>query len=232
MKDAKGAFVGTTESDATFHLGAPALVCRWRMAGKHVPMLNRHLRALAQRQVNGAPLTTNLLSWAKQHIEWSLAEDAYAETDGVLMIVIDEEGQAAMTVGAFEPLADASLEALSARARQACHEAAVTGVAPETLCAVHAGTVRVAEPAASHPSGVLTLVEQLARTKGLAVEVASLSEEDDPAGLAAGPGAVFLVSDEFGVVPAQGAEQPADPEDAAFVELLVAGYEKLRDAAR
>ena len=31
--------------------GALALVCRWRMAGRRVPLLNRHVRALARRRV-------------------------------------------------------------------------------------------------------------------------------------------------------------------------------------
>ncbi len=62
-----------------FELAEPALVCRWRMARRGVPMLNRHIRALSQRVVNGAPLTTNMLSWAKQHVEWSLAAGDYQD---------------------------------------------------------------------------------------------------------------------------------------------------------
>ncbi|MFR3451858.1 MAG: hypothetical protein ACLTSX_10225 [Collinsella sp.] len=45
-----------------FELAEPRVVCRWRMARRGVPMLNRHIRALSQRVVNGAPLTTNMLS--------------------------------------------------------------------------------------------------------------------------------------------------------------------------
>ena len=83
-----------------FHLAEPALVCRWRLAGRHVPLLNRHMRALSQRSVAGKPLTTNMLGWVKQHIEWSLAEDVTVAADGVLMLVVDVEGQAAMSSGA------------------------------------------------------------------------------------------------------------------------------------
>ena len=36
-----------------FRLGEPALVCRWRLANRKLPMENRHLRALAGRTVNG-----------------------------------------------------------------------------------------------------------------------------------------------------------------------------------
>ena len=91
-----------------FTLAEPALVCRWRMARRGVPLLNRHIRALSHRVVNGAPLTTNMLSWAKQHVEWSLAAGEYDDPNGVLMLVIDVNGDALMSVGPYEPLADCS----------------------------------------------------------------------------------------------------------------------------
>ena len=99
-----------------FDLNAPALVCRWRMHNKRVPLLNRHIRALSQRVVQGEPLTHNMLSWAKQHVEWSLTEGSYTQRDGVLMLVIDVNGNAAMSVGEYEPLAAADRASL-ARAR-------------------------------------------------------------------------------------------------------------------
>ena len=77
-----------------FELADPALVCRWRMNRRQVPLINRHIRALSQRVVNGAPLTTNMLSWAKQHVEWSLAAGEYEDPNGVLMLVIDVNGDA------------------------------------------------------------------------------------------------------------------------------------------
>ncbi len=66
--------------------------------------------------MNGAPLTTNMLSWAKQHVEWSLAAGDYQDPNGVLMTVIDVNGDALMSVGPYEPLADRSRDALVARA--------------------------------------------------------------------------------------------------------------------
>ena len=102
-------FCETQQAVPDFQLDQPALVCRWRMAHRQVPLLNRHIRALSQRLVQGRPLTTNMLSWAKQHVEWSLAEGTYADPNGVLMLVIDVNGNAAMTVGAYEPLASTSL---------------------------------------------------------------------------------------------------------------------------
>ena len=82
-------FCANQEAVEKFTLDKPALVCRWRMSNKKVPMLNRHIRALSERLVQGEPLTYNMLSWAKQHVEWSLAEGDYTAHDGVLMLVID-----------------------------------------------------------------------------------------------------------------------------------------------
>lgn len=92
-------FCANQEAVEKFTLDKPALICRWRMSNKKVPMLNRHIRALSERLVQGEPLTHNMLSWAKQHVEWSLAEGDYTAHDGVLMLVIDVNGNAAMTVG-------------------------------------------------------------------------------------------------------------------------------------
>ena len=126
-------FCANQEAVEKFTLDKPALVCRWRMSNKKVPMLNRHIRALSERLVQGEPLTHNMLSWAKQHVEWSLAEGDYTAHDGVLMLVIDINGNAAMTVGEYEPLADTSAKALRARSAEARSEADETGVAPELL---------------------------------------------------------------------------------------------------
>ena len=211
-------FCANQEAVEKFKLDEPALICRWRMSNKQVPMLNRHIRALSERRVQGEPLTTNMLSWAKQHVEWSLAEGDYTAVDGVLMLVIDVNGNAAMTVGEYEPLADTSCEALVARASEARDEAAETGVAPELLAAVVGGGLILAAPAGESLCGTATLIEQLAETRRVPVNRA-----DDPTTL---EGALFLISDEHGVVPAEGAA--ADPADADIVGFFASGYEKLR----
>ena len=66
--------------------------------------------------------------------------------------------------------------------------------------------------------GTATLIEQLAQTKGIPV-----TRVDIPAQL---KGALFLVSDEHGVVPA--ADADAAESDAATVAFFADGYEKLR----
>lgn len=260
---------------AGFSLDDPALVCRWRMARKRVPLLNRHIRALAARRVQGAPLTHNMLSWVKQHVEWSLAEGSYEERDGVLMLVIDVNGNAAMTVGAYEPLTDTGLDALCRRAERSRAEAVETGVAPELIGAVRDGRVLLAADTDEPLCAAASLLAQLARTCGLDVErlpaasLAAMAEPgagapvegtaapiaqggaaaapvaractlgtgsvaaadgapaqaaDEPDGCAAAP-ALFLVSDEHGVVPATGGAPAAD--NAAALERLVSGCAKL-----
>lgn len=210
-----------------FELAEPALVCRWRMAKRQVPLLNRHIRALSQRVVNGEPLTHNMLSWAKQHVEWSLAEGAYADPNGVLMLVIDVNGDAVMTVGAYEPLTDCSAAALIARAEVARAEAASTGVAPEVLAAVTAdGRILLAVQEGEPLCGAATLVEQLAQTKGHAVERALYQGAGVDAALAAAgeSAALALISDEHGMVLAADAA-PSPAADVA--RMLSSGLAKL-----
>lgn len=220
-------FVANQERGAEpFDLDRPALVCRWRMAGKRVPLLNRHIRALAARRVNGAPLPRNLVSWAKQHVEWSLAEGDVADPDGVLMLVVDVNGNAAMSTGPYEPLADATREALRGRAEGAQVEAAEAGVAPEVLCSVRDeanGTASLTFwglPAAGE-SGAASLVRQLAETRGVRV-----AREPLGADAAAEGASFFLVSDEHGVVLA------SDCAAHPFGRLCAEGFEKLRARTR
>lgn len=202
-----------------FDLNAPALVCRWRMHNKRVPLLNRHIRALSQRVVQGEPLTHNMLSWAKQHVEWSLTEGSYTQRDGVLMLVIDVNGNAAMSVGEYEPLAAADRASLAERARLSQVEGGETGVAPEVLCAADGERLLVA--AGEHGCGALTLVEQLAATRGMQVERASLDV------VSAAP-VVLFVSDEHGVVVASDLDAAAQVSAGAdFARFLHDGVAKL-----
>lgn len=211
-------FVASQEPVEEFSLDAPALVCRWRMANKKVPMLNRHIRALSQRKVNGEPLTHNMLSWAKQHVEWSLCEGAYDDVNGVLMLVIDVNGNAAMTVGGYEPLPDDTLRGLFQRAKSADAEAEKTGVAPELLAAVAFDTLTICAQENDSLCGTATLVEQLAKTKGFDVNY-----DPDPLNMC---GDAFLISDEHGIVPA------SDGNPNQHIDFLKASYEKLLQATK
>lgn len=212
-------FCEQQERAQEFRLDQPVLICRWRMAKRTVPLLNRHIRALSQRTVNGEPLSHNMLSWAKQHVEWSLAEGDYTDPNGVLMLVIDTNGNAAMSVGPYEPLGDTSVAALRSRAERAQEERGETGVAPEVLCAVQDGVLQVAVSSDEHLCGAMTLVEQLAVTCGHDIVRAGAEMPTD--------GALALVSDEHGVVLAAECEGPAAQDDVAFLHFLAEGVAKL-----
>jgi hypothetical protein len=202
-----------------FELGKPVLVCRWRLYNRRLPLENRHMRALLARTVNGARVTTELVAWAKQHIEWNLEQGAVEHPDGTLMLIVDVQGRAAMTVGPYVRLGDETVLGLARRAERAGDEAAQTGVAPETLWVAQKGVLVRDDGEAWTPSGANSLVVQLTQVLGIEVR--------ERAGLAEGvlTGAVpydeaFLVSDEHGVVPASDA-------GGSFGERLASGYQKL-----
>lgn len=207
-----------------FKLGRPALVCRWRLANRSLPLENRHLRALSRRLVNGAAVTTQLVAWAKQHIEWTLSEGAARYPDGVLMIIVDEGGRAAMTVGPYEPLPVRTSSALAERALRAAREAGESGVAPETLWAFDGELLLCGREPDSPASGAASLVGDLARTIGITVAY----QEDLAERVMAGDGCfdeVFLCSDEHGVVLSS---TVAGARSRRFSE----GYEKLLSSVR
>ena len=47
--------------------GTPVLERRWRLQNGALPLKNRHMRAL-----QACGLGIGLMSWARQHIEWTL----------------------------------------------------------------------------------------------------------------------------------------------------------------
>ena len=207
-----------------FRLGRPALVCRWRLAARTLPLENRHLRALGNRLLSDGPVPVQLVAWAKQHIEWTLYEGSLRFPDGVLMLVVDEGGRAAMTVGPYEPLPVTTVSALAERALHAEAEAELTCVAPESLWLVRDERLVWGGGADWRASGATSLVCDLARTlgmpvsreEGLARSVMAGSAEFDEA---------FLVSDEHGVVPAANA-------GGARSARLAEGYARLLETAR
>ena len=187
-----------------FKLGKPALVCRWRLANGRLPLANRHLRALKARAKKEALVTDRLVAWAKQHIEWTLADGSAEHPDGVLMLVVDEAGQAAMTVGPYTPFRYRTAGKLALRAQDSAAEGEWTGIAPELLWAVRGETLVCAAGRDERLSGTASLIADLARTLGVNVVrdrdllISALSGEK-------GRGEVFLSSDEHGIVVASDA---------------------------
>ena len=152
-----------------FKLGRPALVCRWRLSGGTLPLENRHLRALGSRTVRGAEVSPHLVAWAKQHIDWKLEPGSTSNTDGVLLLIIDEAGQAAMTVGPYEPLRTQTTSALAERAAASAREAARSTVAPESLWLVCGDRLVWGFGEGEHASGAGSLMSDLAATIGIPV---------------------------------------------------------------
>ena len=202
-----GTYMDTEELRAAqeFKADAPSLVCRWRLSGGTLPLENRHLRALGKRIVGGRAVSPHLIAWAKQHIEGTLKEGSLEHPDGVLMLVLDKNGKAAMAVGPYEALHKTSLLSLSRRAQTAQKERAETNCAPETLWIVKDRRFEVGALGKEVFSGATSLVLDLLATrkcsvsfnKDLVKEVISGEKAFDEA---------FLVSDEHGIVQADEAK--------------------------
>ena len=124
-----------------------------------------------------------------------------------------------MTVGPYEPLALRTPSARADRARAASVEAEDTGVAPESLWLVREEGLIWGIGADERPSGAATLMADLARTVGFAVERRAGLAEALLAGEVSYDEAL-LVSDEHGIVPASGRAQPR-------AERFAEGYAKL-----
>ena len=188
-----------------FEFDNPELVCRWRLAGGALPLDNRHLRALSRRIVAQKEASPHLIAWAKQHIEGTLKEGSQEYPDGVLMILLESNGQAVMTVGPYQSLEERSVLSLAGRARISQREEQQTHCAPEVLWLVKDGRIIVGITEESVQSGATSLVLDLAQTLHEPIEfnpdvVAQVFDgtvEFDEA---------FLTSDEHGIVCASDAE--------------------------
>lgn len=202
-----------------FVLGTPALVTRWRLHDRALPMEERHLRALGNRVVAGRRVTPQLVGWAKTHIEWSLRAGAAEHPCGVLMMIVDTQGHAAMSVGPYEELSATTARELANRAMLAAHEAQTTGVAPETLWTADGETCIVGAHPEAQWSASASLIIDLARTLGMPLRFDPGIVTEVQVGVTAG-NEVFLVSDEHGIVPASDKSGPRG-------EMMRASYERL-----
>lgn len=192
---------------ANFKLAKPALICRWRLAGGYLPLENRHIRSLAARRIKSEPLSRELLAWVKQHLEWTLGPKSCEYPDGVLMLVVDEKGYAAMSCGPYVEVEAPTKQFIISRARASQDEAGKTGVAPETAWIVKDGVMYYADYAFNTLSATSTFIRDLAKTLGMACscdeELLSQLEENT-----AEYDELFLVSDELGIVIPEGQIYP------------------------
>ena len=188
--------------------GEPVISVRWRLHKCALPLKNRHLHAFESRG-----LSAGLKSWARQHLEWTLAEGALQQPNGVMTLVVDEQGRAVMGVEAYEPLAACTAAQLVERA-DAYADDAVPGEVAWIARTGEAGTALIARvDGAKQLSGANSLVADLAKTlkMGVAFDPAARPQADDQ---------VMLVSDEHGVV-------GASDTDGACAERFGAYYNKL-----
>jgi hypothetical protein len=207
-----------------FELGTPALVCRWRLSKRHLPLQNRHMRALLARTVNGSRVSKELVAWAKQHIEWTLEQGTAENPNGVLMLIVDERGRAAMTCGPYVPLLDETASGLARRAERALEEAKSTSVAPEALWVASDDLLLWDLGDDGVQSGANSLVQQLAQTLGIPMRrYPGLAEAVLAQTITYSE--VFLVSDEHGVVPASNAFGPHG-------QRMAQGYQRLLSETR
>ena len=197
----------------------PELICRWRLAGGVLPLDNRHLRALGKRLVAQKEVSPHLIAWAKQHIEGTLKEGSQEYPDGVLMILLESNGQAAMTVGPYQPLKESSLLSLAGRARISQREEQQTHCASEVLWVVKDGKLIAGVSEESVRSGVASLVLDLSQTLHEPVEFNSEIIAQVFEGTAEFDEA-FLTSDEHGIVCASDAEGEVGSQ-------FLFGYKKL-----
>ena len=207
------------EAAQKFELDNPELICRWRLAGGVLPLDNRHLRALSKRLVAQKEVSPHLIAWAKQHIEGTLKEGSQECPDGVLMILLESNGQAAMTVGPYQPLEECSVLSLAGRARISQREEQQTRCAPEVLWLVKDGKLIAGISEESVRSGATSLVLDLSQSLHEPVEFNSEIIAQVFEGTAKFD-EVFLTSDEHGIVCASDAKGKVG-------EQFLFGYKKL-----
>lgn len=200
----------------------PVFVVRWRLQNRALPLKNRHLRAFSSSGVSNG-----LSSWARQHIEWTLAEGTAKAPNGVLSLSVDEQGRAIMAAEPYEELAPHSvvelLERTSSQVAQPV-EGEVVWIAPAD------GSELVALTGEAKPlSGANSLVADLAATLKKPVRFVPREVGENPAADTAlalieglGPDdEVFLVSDEHGVVPSNDHGGPVGDQFATYYGRLV-----------
>lgn len=187
----------------------PVCTMRWRLQNRALPLKSRLLRALTSSGVSNG-----LASWARQHIEWTLAEGTAEAPDGVLVLTMDDQGRAMMSAEPYEPLAPhTAAELLERTASQA--QQPVEGEVVWVARANGAG-LEVLTDESKPLSGVNSLMVDLARTLKMPVTFASRAQ------LELAPGdEVFLASDEHGIVASSDHGGPTADRFASYYQRLV-----------
>ncbi len=152
-----------------FSLKDPALIVKWKLKNRSLPLQNRHLRALSESYVNGKFVSSQLVAWAKQHLEWTLESGAIDHPDGVLMLVVDSDGQAVMSTGPYEPLGSHDALALANRAIAAQSDIFNGGISSEIIWAVNGNNIVCGAQKDEYKCAMTSLVLDLINTLKLEV---------------------------------------------------------------
>ncbi|MBR2835217.1 MAG: hypothetical protein IKE43_05865 [Coriobacteriales bacterium] len=195
-------------------MDTPVLQVRWRLQNNALPLLNRHLRAFAQRGVS-----RGLQSWARQHLEWTLAEGSLGDPNGVLTIDVDEAGRSVMGIEPFVELEPLTVPLMAERVQQQ----AQNPVESEVMWVAQESRLTALSSPSKPLSGVNSLVCDLAKTLKATVEFdESLLTAclQDP-GVISPDSQVFLASDEYGIVPAVGHDGDICKQYASYYARIV-----------
>ena len=190
-------------------VGDPVLTMRWRLHRRALPLKNRHLRAFS-----ACGVSNGLASWARQHIEWTLADGAGAFPDGVLVLAVDSEGRAEMTVEAYEGAPALSSAEIAERAAGWNGQA----VPCEVLWTVEGGALVIHVEEGAMLSGANSFLADIAKTLKTPL---SFSRRPEPGETFPQAEEAFLVSDEHGVVTATDAAGATAERFKGYLDRIV-----------
>lgn len=192
--------------------GEPVIEVRWRLQNAALPLKNRHFRAFEARGVTNA-----LASWARQHVEWTLAEGSMMQPNGVLVVDVDDQGRAVMAVEPYEPLPPLSaalmLDRVSGREELAVED--------EVAWTCRGGRIYVLSDAEKPLSGANSLMVDLARTLRLDPVFEGRADVSDVLARLEPADECFLVSDEHGVVASADHDGPVAGQFASYYAKLI-----------
>lgn len=185
------------------NLPRETLVFRWRYVDATIQLYERRLRSLASFNVGPA-----VQAWVRSRLEWMQDNKLSERPEGVLELTITPEGDVGMSMQEIAEPPAISSESLSwdgeGRLSGCSIEGSVWGVRPEGV-RVWPGELRRAAD---------TFARDLLSTLGYTLLPEPLSED------ALDGGELFLVSDEFGVIPCEGREGPVGEKLASCFRKL------------
>ena len=184
------------------NLPAHKITFRWRYANKSIQLYERRLRSLAKFNVGPA-----IQAWARSRLEWMRDERLFEMPNGVLVFSIDPEGDIDIQM---EPRRSAPVFSVD---ELEWDEDVLSGATlAGSVWVVTGGQISIVNGPIRYAAD--TLVRDLAQAFGLKLSERTFSVHDlEDAEL-------FLVNDEFGVL-------PCEDKSGAVTEKFVKSFDKL-----